>query len=242
MIEDGPGEGQRLLPVENTSQTVDIDLIGNTMRAPERERLSLILNELGTGVAGPRPRPQRGHPARQPGAARDRQGARDPGQPEHRARAAGGQLRHRPRSRWRATARAWPARSATRATSPAPRPSGARTWPPTSRRCRSSSTSSSRRWCGSARWPTSRRRCCAISAPTRQDINNLVERQGPFAQAAIPAVDSLGEAAKVGTPAMTDARPVIARPAHAGEQRPAGRRRTCARCSSPSATRKASSA
>ena len=33
-------------------QTVDIDLIGNTMREPERERLSLILNELGTGVAG----------------------------------------------------------------------------------------------------------------------------------------------------------------------------------------------
>ena len=52
MIEDGPGEGQRLLPVENTSQTVDIDLIGNTMRAPERERLSLILNEFGTAVAG----------------------------------------------------------------------------------------------------------------------------------------------------------------------------------------------
>ncbi|HEX6022339.1 MAG TPA: MlaD family protein, partial [Solirubrobacter sp.] len=52
VIEDGPGEGQRLLPVENTMQTVDIDLIGNTMRAPERERLSLILNELGTGLAG----------------------------------------------------------------------------------------------------------------------------------------------------------------------------------------------
>ena len=52
VIEDGPGEGQRLLPVENTMQTVDIDLIGNTMREPERERLSLILNELGTGVAG----------------------------------------------------------------------------------------------------------------------------------------------------------------------------------------------
>ncbi len=51
-IENGPGEGQYLLPVENTMQTVDIDLIGNTMREPERERLSLILNELGTGVAG----------------------------------------------------------------------------------------------------------------------------------------------------------------------------------------------
>jgi hypothetical protein len=42
-----------------------------------------------------------------------------------------------------------------------------------------------------------------------EDINNVVERQGPFAQAAIPAFDSLGEAAKVGTPAITDARPVI---------------------------------
>ena len=52
VIEDGPGEGEYLLPVENTSQTVDIDLIGNTMRAPERERLSLILNEFGTAVAG----------------------------------------------------------------------------------------------------------------------------------------------------------------------------------------------
>ena len=52
LIEDGPGEGQRLLPVENTTQSVDIDLIGNTMREPERERLSLILNELGTGLAG----------------------------------------------------------------------------------------------------------------------------------------------------------------------------------------------
>src|SRR3954453_18405626 len=41
VIQDGPGKGQHLLPVENTSQTVDIDLVGNTMRAPERERLSL---------------------------------------------------------------------------------------------------------------------------------------------------------------------------------------------------------
>ena len=51
---DGPGKGQYLLPVTNTMQTVDIDLIGNTMREPERERLSLILNELGTGAGRPR--------------------------------------------------------------------------------------------------------------------------------------------------------------------------------------------
>ena len=52
VIKDGAGKGQHLLPVSNTSQTVDIDLIGDSMREPERERLSLILNELGTGLAG----------------------------------------------------------------------------------------------------------------------------------------------------------------------------------------------
>jgi hypothetical protein len=42
------------------------------------------------------------------------------------------------------------------------------------------------------------------------DINDVVRRLGPFSKAAIPAVDSLGEAAKSGTGAVTDARPVIA--------------------------------
>jgi phospholipid/cholesterol/gamma-HCH transport system substrate-binding protein len=51
-IEEGDGEGQRLLPVENTSKSVDLDLVNNIMREPERERLSIILSELGVGVAG----------------------------------------------------------------------------------------------------------------------------------------------------------------------------------------------
>jgi ABC-type transporter Mla subunit MlaD len=51
-VEDGPGEGQRLLPVQNTSRAVDLDLINNIMREPYRERFSIILNELGVGVAG----------------------------------------------------------------------------------------------------------------------------------------------------------------------------------------------
>src|SRR5699024_7947914 len=42
------------------------------------------------------------------------------------------------------------------------------------------------------------------------EINQVIQRLGPFSQAAIPAVNSLGDAAKVGTPAVTDARPVIA--------------------------------
>ena len=51
-IEDGPGEGQYLLPVENTTKPVDLDLLNNITREPERARLSIILSELGTGVAG----------------------------------------------------------------------------------------------------------------------------------------------------------------------------------------------
>jgi phospholipid/cholesterol/gamma-HCH transport system substrate-binding protein len=51
-VEDGPGEGQYLLPVQNTSKSVDLDLVNNIMREPERARLSIILNELGVGVAG----------------------------------------------------------------------------------------------------------------------------------------------------------------------------------------------
>jgi phospholipid/cholesterol/gamma-HCH transport system substrate-binding protein len=52
VIEEGPGEGQRLLPVENTERSVDLDLLNNTLREPYRQRLSIIVNELGIGLAG----------------------------------------------------------------------------------------------------------------------------------------------------------------------------------------------
>src|SRR3954453_14866170 len=48
----GEGKGQYLLPVQNTMRSVDLDLINNVMRLPYRERLSLIVAELGTGLAG----------------------------------------------------------------------------------------------------------------------------------------------------------------------------------------------
>jgi ABC-type transporter Mla subunit MlaD len=51
-IKEGPGEGERLLPVENTSSPVDLDLINNIMRLPYRERFRILLNEFGTGLAG----------------------------------------------------------------------------------------------------------------------------------------------------------------------------------------------
>jgi len=51
-IEDGPGEGQYMLPLERNGKAVDLDLINNIMREPVRQRLSIILNDLGIGVAG----------------------------------------------------------------------------------------------------------------------------------------------------------------------------------------------
>jgi ABC-type transporter Mla subunit MlaD len=51
-IDDGPGAGQYLLPVEQTRRSVDLDLVNNIMRLPYRQRLSIILSELGAAVAG----------------------------------------------------------------------------------------------------------------------------------------------------------------------------------------------
>jgi ABC-type transporter Mla subunit MlaD len=51
-IRRGEGEGQYLLPVANTHSPVDVDLLGDISRLPERQRLTLILNELGAGLAG----------------------------------------------------------------------------------------------------------------------------------------------------------------------------------------------
>ena len=52
-IEEGPGEGAAPAAGARTrSRAVDLDLINNIMREPYRERFSIILNELGVGLAG----------------------------------------------------------------------------------------------------------------------------------------------------------------------------------------------
>ena len=40
------------IPVERTTSTIPIDLVNNVLRKPYRERLGIILDELGAGVAG----------------------------------------------------------------------------------------------------------------------------------------------------------------------------------------------
>jgi ABC-type transporter Mla subunit MlaD len=51
-IEEGHGEGQYLLPLERTSTPVDLDLVNNVLRRPYAERLSIVIGELGTALAG----------------------------------------------------------------------------------------------------------------------------------------------------------------------------------------------
>ncbi len=46
------GAGEYLLPVVNTSSPVGVDLLSDIGHLPENQRLTIILNELGTGFAG----------------------------------------------------------------------------------------------------------------------------------------------------------------------------------------------
>ena len=52
-----PGTGKELadggvIPVKQTTSTIPVDLVNNVLRRPYRERLRLIIAELGTGLAG----------------------------------------------------------------------------------------------------------------------------------------------------------------------------------------------
>ena len=49
--EGQPGAGQVLLPLENNGKGVDLDLVNNIMREPYADRFRLILNDLGAGFA-----------------------------------------------------------------------------------------------------------------------------------------------------------------------------------------------
>jgi phospholipid/cholesterol/gamma-HCH transport system substrate-binding protein len=208
-IDDGPGKGQYLLPVSNTQQTVDIDLIGDVMRQPERERLSLILNELGTGLAG-RGRDlndviRRADPALQQTdrvlriLARQNQVLNELAvnsdtvlQPLARERShVAGAIRHSSE-----VAKATAERRGDLEADIQTLPQFLDELEPTMQRLGSLSDQM-----------TPLLTDLHSVAP---QVNSVIRRTGPFAKAAIPSFESLGEAAKTGIPAVTDARPVIA--------------------------------
>ena len=52
LIRRGPNAGTYLLPVARTSSSIDPDIVQDIYQEPIRERLAIILDELGTGLAG----------------------------------------------------------------------------------------------------------------------------------------------------------------------------------------------
>ena len=207
-IEEGPGEGQHLLPVENTSKAVDLDLINNIMREPERERFSIILNELGVGLAGRgndlNEVIRRANPALREVDKVLRLLARQNKQLEQLAVDSDTILE--PLARERAHVSSSIANMGEVAAATAERredlqrdiallPEFLRELRPTMVRLGALSD---------AMTPV-----FTDLGDVAPDINRFLLELGPFSEAGIPALDSLGEASKIGTPAIQASLPVI---------------------------------
>jgi len=207
-IEHGPGKGQYLLPVSQTSKPVDLDLVNNTLRLPYRQRLAIIINELGTGLAG------RG------GDLRQAITNADPALKEtdqvlailadqnrvlaNLARNSDTILAPLARSRRQVadfvtqantTAQATAERSGALEQDIAKLPAFLRQLTPTMQLLG-----------GVADQMTPVLTDLGKQAPS---INRLIEQLGPFSQAGIPAFQSLGAAADVGRPAVVASKPII---------------------------------
>ena len=206
-IEEGEGEGQYLLPVSQTSKPVDLDLINNIMREPQRARLSIILNELGTGVAGRgddlNDVIRRANPALK---EVDKVLEILASENETLQRlAVDGDTVLAPLARERKRVSSALENSAEVAEATAERsadleadierlPAFLRELRPTMQRLGSFADEATPVFAD-----------LGAQAPA---INRFVRQLGPFAQAGIPAFETLGDAAEVGTPAMIAARPI----------------------------------
>jgi phospholipid/cholesterol/gamma-HCH transport system substrate-binding protein len=207
-IGDGPAKGQHLLPVEQTSKAVDLDLIGDIMRRPVRERLSLILNELGTGLAGRgndlNDVIRRANPALKETDNLLRILASQNKVLSDLARNSDTVLAPLARERVRVANAIDNSGKVAAATA--------------DRRVALEADISKLPRFLSELKPTMTRLGALSDEMTpvltdlgavAPDVNKLILQLGPFSKAAIPAFDTLGEAAKIGTPAVTAARPVI---------------------------------
>ena len=207
-IDEGKGKGQFLLPVENTSRSVDLDLVNNVMRLPYRQRLSLIIAELGTGLAG------RGSELNQvirradPALkeidkvlallASQNKVLSDLARDSDTALAPLAGERRRVSSFIEELSEVAQATAERRDDLEADierLPTFLRELRPTMRRVGALSDEMT---------PV-----LSDLGDVAPDINRLLLELGPFSKAGIPALESLGEAGKIGTPAMRDALPVV---------------------------------
>ncbi len=208
LIEEGPGEGQRLLPVENTERSVDLDLLNNVMREPYRERLSIIVNELGIGLAGRgedlNDVIRRANPALKEVDELLRLLARQNDDLESLAVDGDTIMQPLARERERVSssienmsevAEATAERRADLEANFERLPRFLRELRPTMRRVGALSDEMT---------PV-----LSDLGDVAPDINRFLLELGPFSQAGIPALESLGEASKIGTPAVRNSVPVV---------------------------------
>jgi phospholipid/cholesterol/gamma-HCH transport system substrate-binding protein len=194
--------------VENTSKPVDLDLINNITREPQRARLSIILNELGTGVAG------RGADLdevirRANPALKEVDEVLEILASENETLerlAVDGDTVLAPLARERRRVSSALGNSAEVAEATAERradlEADIRRLPPFLRELRPTMT----RLGAFADQATPVLDDLGAQAPA---INRFLTELGPFSQAGIPALESLGDAALVGIPALETSRPVI---------------------------------
>jgi phospholipid/cholesterol/gamma-HCH transport system substrate-binding protein len=223
VIDDGPGEGQRLLPVENTERSVDLDLLNDIMRDPYRERLSIIVNELGIGLAGRgedlNAVIRRANPALREVDDVLRLLAKQNDQLA--SLAVDGDRIMQPLARERERVSSAIANTSDVAEATAERgadleaslerlPRFLRELRPTMTRLGALSDEMT---------PV-----LSDLGDVAPDINRFLLELGPFSQAGIPALDSLGEASKIGTPAVRNSLPVATDlRTFAGAARPVGK-------------------
>ena len=206
--EGEPGEGSRLLPVENTSKPVDTDLINNINRLPQRQRLSIILNELGAAVGGRaddlNATIRRANPAL--GALNRVLEILGEQNQVLRGLATNSDRVLAPLARDRNRVTGFIENAGDVAQATAERraefernlellPGFLAELRPTMQRLGSFSDEF--------------RPVLTDLQAAAPDINRLFREQGPFAQASIPAIESLGETAEIGRPALLRSKPII---------------------------------
>jgi ABC-type transporter Mla subunit MlaD len=207
-IKSGPGTGQYLLPDTQTKKPIDLDLVGNIMRLPYRQRLSIIINELGTGLAANGDELRRAVQAANPALQEtDKVLAILADQNQVLADLAkNGDAVLRPLARDRAKVADFITKANTTAVASAQRrtdierniqkfPAFLRQLKPTMDRLG-----------GLADQMTPVLTDLGAAAP---DINRFIKALGPFSQAGIPALTTLGDAAAVGDQALIKSRPIV---------------------------------
>lgn len=207
-VEHGDGKGQYVLPDSQTEKPVDLDLVGNIWRLPYRQRLSIIINELGTGLAANGDELKQAIREADPALAQTDKVLKILAEQNQvlAALAKNGDEVLRPLARDKAKVADFIVKANTTAQASAERRSdierNIQKFPAFLRELKPSM----QRLGGLADEMTPVLTDLGAAAP---DINRFIKALGPFSQAGIPALTSLGDAADVGDEALLASKPIV---------------------------------